>query len=151
MFESKTPFESKTFKRVYLTGTVIVWVSIMIATAVILSGTPYFGQMLPILGIGVFWTIVVVLFVLWLVFFALKIGGALIWLLLVLAGVLAWFWQDSLAARERANSAAMEACERLSLQFLDGTVAFARIAWTRGASGWIALSARPAALRRHSA
>jgi hypothetical protein len=60
MFESKTPFESKTFKRVYLTGTVIVWVSIMIATAVILSGTPYFGQMLPILGIGVFWTIVVV-------------------------------------------------------------------------------------------
>jgi len=59
--------------------------------------------------------------------------------LLVLAGVLAWFWQDSLAARERANSVAMEACERLSLQFLDGTVAFARIGWTRVAGGWIAL------------
>ena len=27
--------------------------------------------------------------------------------LLVLAGVVAWFWQDSLAARERANEAAM--------------------------------------------
>ena len=59
--------------------------------------------------------------------------------LLVLAGVVAWFWQDSLVARERANSAAMEACERLSLQFLDGTVAFARIAWTRGPNGWITL------------
>src|SRR2546430_8881397 len=36
--------------------------------------------------VSLIWTIVVVLFVLWLVFFALKIGGALIWLLLVLAG-----------------------------------------------------------------
>jgi hypothetical protein len=59
--------------------------------------------------------------------------------LLVLAGVIAWFWQDSLAARELANRAAMEACERLSLQFLDGTVAFARIGFTRGSNGWIAL------------
>jgi hypothetical protein len=53
--------------------------------------------------------------------------------LLVLAGLIAWFLQDSLAARERANRAAMGACERLSLQFLDGTVAFARIGWTRTA------------------
>ena len=59
--------------------------------------------------------------------------------LLVLAGLLAWFWQDSLAARERANAAAMEACERLALQFLDGTVAFARIGFTRGAGGGLAL------------
>lgn len=51
--------------------------------------------------------------------------------LLVVAIAVAWFVQDSLAARERANSAAMEACERLSLQFLDGTVAFARLAFTR--------------------
>lgn len=47
--------------------------------------------------------------------------------LLCLAGAGAWFWQDSLAAREVANAAANEACERLALQFLDGTVAFARI------------------------
>jgi len=59
--------------------------------------------------------------------------------LLVLAGVLAWFWQDSLAARERANAAAMEACERLSLQFLDGTVAFAQLGWTRASGGLFAL------------
>ena len=59
--------------------------------------------------------------------------------LLVLAGVVAWFWQDSLAARERANEAAMEACERLSLQFLDGTVAFAEIGLTRVSGGLFAL------------
>jgi Family of unknown function (DUF5670) len=35
--------------------------------------------------VSLIWTIVVVLFVLWLVAFALKIGGMLIWLLLVLA------------------------------------------------------------------
>jgi len=59
--------------------------------------------------------------------------------LLLLAAATAWFWQDSLAARERANSAAIEACERLSLQFLDGTVAFARIGWSRGRGGWLTL------------
>jgi hypothetical protein len=55
--------------------------------------------------------------------------GALV--LLVLAAAAIWFLQDSLAARERANTAAMEACQRLSLQFLDGTVAFARLSFTR--------------------
>jgi hypothetical protein len=54
--------------------------------------------------------------------------------LLIAAGLLAWFWQDSLAARERANTAAIEACGRLSLQFLDGTVAFARIQILRGSA-----------------
>lgn len=57
----------------------------------------------------------------------------------ILVAALAWFWQDSLAARERANAAAIEACERLSLQFLDGTVAFARIALVRNSNGWLAL------------
>lgn len=52
-------------------------------------------------------------------------------LLLLAATAIAWFWQDSLAARERANAAAIEACERLSLQFLDGTVAFARLQFAR--------------------
>lgn len=58
---------------------------------------------------------------------------------LLLAIAIAWFWQDSLGARECANAAAIEACERLSLQFLDGTVAFARIAFTRNGGGWLAL------------
>ncbi|MBL8269353.1 DUF3301 domain-containing protein [Steroidobacter sp.] len=55
--------------------------------------------------------------------------GALV--LLVAGAAVVWFLQDSLAARERANVAAMEACQRLSLQFLDGTVAFARLAFAR--------------------
>jgi hypothetical protein len=55
--------------------------------------------------------------------------GALV--LLVTAAAVVWFVQDSLAARERANAAAMEACQRLSLQFLDGTVAFARLSFAR--------------------
>jgi hypothetical protein len=52
---------------------------------------------------------------------------------------LAWFWQDSLAARERANAAALEACERLSLQFLDGTAAFARLTLFRDNGGSLKL------------
>jgi hypothetical protein len=52
--------------------------------------------------------------------------------LLIVASAIAWFWQDSLTARERANAAAIEACERLTLQFLDGTVAFARLEFVRG-------------------
>lgn len=53
--------------------------------------------------------------------------------MVILAAAIVWFWQDSLAARESANAAAMEACTRLSLQFLDGTVAFARVALVRNA------------------
>jgi Protein of unknown function (DUF3301) len=52
--------------------------------------------------------------------------------LLIAASALVWFWQHSLAARERANAAALEACNRLNLQFLDGTVAFARLQVLRG-------------------
>jgi hypothetical protein len=59
-------------------------------------------------------------------------------ILLTVAGAAAWFWQDSLAARESANAAAIEACTRLGLQFLDGTVAFARLSLTREA-GWLTL------------
>lgn len=55
--------------------------------------------------------------------------GALVLMVTSAAGF--WFLRDSLAARERANAAAVEACQRLSLQFLDGTVAFARLSFTR--------------------
>jgi hypothetical protein len=58
--------------------------------------------------------------------------------MIVLAAALVWFWQDSLAARESANAAAKEACTRLGLQFLDGTVAFARVELIRVA-GWLKL------------
>jgi hypothetical protein len=60
----------------------------------------------------------------------MELGWGALVLLLVAAAVI-WFLQDSLAARERANAAAMEACRRLSLQFLDGTVAFARLKFMR--------------------
>lgn len=56
-----------------------------------------------------------------------------------LAATVVWFWQDSLAARESANRAAKEACDRLSLQFLDGTVAFARLAFVRVDGGALKL------------
>jgi hypothetical protein len=58
--------------------------------------------------------------------------------LICIAAAGAWFWQDSLAARESANRAAIEACERLGLQFLDGTVAFARLSFVREL-GWLTL------------
>ena len=57
----------------------------------------------------------------------------------IIAADIVGFWQSSLAARERANDAAIEACERLNLQFLDGTVAFARLQLVRGSSGAVAL------------
>jgi len=60
MLKSTTPFESTTFKRTSLIGTVIIWVGIWVASAVILQGTSSFAQMLPILGSGVFWFVVVV-------------------------------------------------------------------------------------------
>jgi hypothetical protein len=59
--------------------------------------------------------------------------------LICLTAMAAWFWQDSLAARERANAAAVDACERLALQFLDGTVAFARLSFTRVPGGRLGL------------
>ncbi|HEU4604215.1 MAG TPA: DUF3301 domain-containing protein [Steroidobacteraceae bacterium] len=59
--------------------------------------------------------------------------------LLLAVGFVAWFWQNSLGARERANAAALEACQQLGLQFLDGTVAFARISVARGGGGFFRL------------
>jgi hypothetical protein len=48
---------------------------------------------------------------------------------LVVLGII-WFWHASMSARERANVAAREACERLRLVMLDGTVAISRL-WLR--------------------
>src|SRR5262245_16046165 len=42
-----------------------------------------------------------------------------------------WFWHDGLRARDVANAAAMAACERIGLQFLDGTAAFSRLRLSR--------------------
>ena len=59
---------------------------------------------------------------------------ALAILLIVLAGLL---WADSLKARERAVRAGRSACERYQLQFLDDTVAFARVRLARDEDGQV--------------
>jgi len=48
---------------------------------------------------------------------------------------LAWFWHDSLGARETANAAALETCGRMGATLLDGTVAFRRLETVRVAGG----------------
>jgi hypothetical protein len=58
--------------------------------------------------------------------------------LVVLAGlvlVMIWFWHASMGARERANAAAREACDRLRLVMLDGTVSISRLWFRRGLDG----------------
>ena len=64
------------------------------------------------------------------------------WTLLVLLAVmlgLAWFWHDSLGAREAANAAALETCQGTGAVLLDGTVAFRRIETVRVAGGSLGL------------
>jgi hypothetical protein len=64
------------------------------------------------------------------------------WTLLgLLAAVLAgaWYWHDSLGARERANDAALETCQSMGASLLDGTVAFRRIRPVRVRGGPIQL------------
>jgi hypothetical protein len=58
--------------------------------------------------------------------------------MMVVAGAvlgIIWFWHASMAARERANGAAREACERLRLVMLDGTVSIVRLWFRRDAGG----------------
>lgn len=57
---------------------------------------------------------------------------------LIVAG--AFIWADSLRARERALRAGRSACERYDLQFLDDTVAFARLRLARDAEGQLKIA-----------
>jgi hypothetical protein len=57
---------------------------------------------------------------------------------IVVVALVAWFWQDSLRVRDLANEAAIQACTRMALQFLDGTVAFTNLRLVRD-SGQIRL------------
>lgn len=57
---------------------------------------------------------------------------------LIAAGV--FFWLDSLRARERALEAGRSACERYALQFLDDTVAFARLRLARNEDGGLRIA-----------
>lgn len=59
--------------------------------------------------------------------------------LLVLLALVAWYWMDSLAAREVALNAGRKACEREGLQFLDETVALSQLRLARNEAGTLAL------------
>ena len=59
---------------------------------------------------------------------------------IALIGLLVLFWLDSLKARERAVQAGRSACERYTLQFLDDTVAFARLRVARDDGGQLRLA-----------
>ncbi|MFZ5510017.1 MAG: DUF3301 domain-containing protein [Pseudomonadota bacterium] len=58
---------------------------------------------------------------------------------LLILGGLAWFWLDSLKAREAAISAARAACDSENLQLLDDTVALARLWPARNEQGRMTL------------
>jgi len=59
---------------------------------------------------------------------------------IALIAVGALLWADSLRARERAVKAGRAACERYDLQFLDDTVAFARLRLTRDEEGQLKIA-----------
>ena len=56
-----------------------------------------------------------------------------------LLGLFAWFWMDTLRAREAALAAARRACEAEGLQLLDETVAVERLRPARNDEGRLAL------------
>jgi hypothetical protein len=59
--------------------------------------------------------------------------------LLVAILALAIFWQSTMAAREAANVAAVDACAERGAQLLDGTVAFRQMRLQRGRDGRMGL------------
>jgi len=59
-------------------------------------------------------------------------------IILIVGGAL--LWADSLRARERAVRAGRSACERYQVQFLDDTVAFARMRLARDDEGQLRIS-----------
>jgi hypothetical protein len=67
-----------------------------------------------------------------------ELSWALLALLMAILGT-AWFWHDSLGARERANEAAMETCRNTGAALLDGTVAFRRLQPVRIGGGSLQL------------
>ncbi len=44
--------------RNYVLGAAAIWVVILLASAVVLRGTPYFVQMLPVLAVGAGWCVI---------------------------------------------------------------------------------------------
>ena len=59
-------------------------------------------------------------------------------LALILIAAIAWFWSDSLRARESMTATCTRICQDMHLQFLDETVALTRLRVTRAPSGNLA-------------
>lgn len=55
-----TESPNTTFWRSYLIGAAIVWTAIFLGTAVVLAGSPAYGQILPILSGGAVWFVVII-------------------------------------------------------------------------------------------
>lgn len=60
-------------------------------------------------------------------------------ILLLLLGLLVWFWQNTLRARENALHAARELCQLQQLQLLDATVTLQSLKLRRGEDGRLRL------------
>ena len=58
---------------------------------------------------------------------------------LVLLIAIAWYWHDSLGAREQANVVALETCRSTGASLLDGTVAFRALSAVRIGGGALQL------------
>jgi hypothetical protein len=58
-------------------------------------------------------------------------------LLLLALGLIIWFWQDSLRARESACKASVLACQQYGVQLLDDTVALEKLTLCRAYSGFL--------------
>lgn len=56
-------------------------------------------------------------------------------LLLAVLGLGSWFWLHSIRILEIAREAGRQACDRMDVQFLDDTVAGAKLALARNAYG----------------
>lgn len=57
------------------------------------------------------------------------------WLLLALLLALGWFWMDSVSKRDIAVRIGQQLAQRCQLQFLDETVACAKVSFARDGNG----------------
>lgn len=72
----------------------------------------------------------------------LDLGTLTALLLLLLLAAAAWFWNDSLRARDRVIATCTRLCNEVSVQFLDQTVALSGLRLQRGDSGSLEFARR---------
>jgi len=60
-------------------------------------------------------------------------------LILLFLGILAWFWMNSIRAKEIAMQASAHACQQIQAQFLDQTASLKKINLIRNQTGRLGL------------